>query len=187
MHTLIGLDKSLFRLINQRWHNDLFDAILPLVRNSYFSIPLYLFLLIFVITNGKKNVGWWIIFAACLPILTDFVSSKLIKENIWRVRPCNDPDMAQGLRFLVYHRPQSSSFTSSHATSHFGMAVFFYLTLKNIIGNWALLFFLWAFLIVYAQVYVGVHYPIDVICGGIIGSLIGYILARTFNKNYLLA
>lgn len=187
MQNIIGLDKDLFRLINQSWQNAFFDYILPLVRNSYFSIPLYLFLLLLAIVNFKKNAGWWIIFAACLPILTDFVSSKLIKENIWRVRPCNDPSMADGLRFLVNYRPKSSSFTSSHATSHFGLAVYFYMTLKNIIGKWALLFFLWALMIVYAQVYVGVHYPIDIICGGLIGSAIGYFVASTFNKNYSLA
>jgi len=187
MQNLLTLDKSLFRLINQQWHNPFFDWLLPLVRNSYFSLPLYLFLLLFVIINGKKNIGWWIVFAACVPILTDFVSSKLIKENIIRLRPCNDPMMAEGLRFLLSYKPQSSSFTSSHATSHFGLAMFFHSTLKNIIGKWSLLFFLWAFIIVYAQVYVGVHFPGDIICGALIGMAIGYFVSRLFNKNYSLA
>jgi membrane-associated phospholipid phosphatase len=187
MQKLLALDSALFRLINQRWHNDLFDWLLPVVRNSYFSIPLYLFLLIFVICNGKKNIGWWLVFAACVPILTDTVSSKLIKEHIFRLRPCNDPAMADGLRFLLSYKPQSSSFTSSHATTHFGMAVFFHATLKNFIGKWSLLFFLWAFVIVYAQVYVGVNFPGDIICGAVTGAAIGYIVAFYSNKYFSLA
>ena len=187
MHKIIQLDRALFKLINQTWHNELFDSIFPLIRNSIFWIPLYLFLLIFMLINFKKGVLWWAIFAACTAILTDFVSSKLIKENIIRLRPCNDPALADTMRFLLNYRPQSSSFTSSHAATHFALAVFFYLTLKNFIGKWALLFFLWAFLIVYAQVYVGVHFPLDIICGAIIGIAIGYFTGYTFNKKHLLA
>lgn len=82
------------------------------------------------------------------------------------------------------YRPQSSSFTSSHAANHFAMAVFFYCTLSKHIGKWALLFFVWAAVIAYAQVYVGVHYPIDVACGGLIGIVFGYLSARLFNKFY---
>jgi undecaprenyl-diphosphatase len=84
----------------------------------------------------------------------------------------------------VGYRPQSSSFTSSHAANHFGMAIFLYLTLKNDFGKWPLLFFLWAFSISFAQVYVGVHYPLDVTCGALIGILIGYLCGKSFNRNY---
>lgn len=187
MYSIIRVDRELFKLINQTWQNSIFDQVFPLIRNSIFWIPLYLFLLLFLIINHKKNIFWWIIFAASTAILTDFVSSKLIKENIMRLRPCNDPTLADSMHFLLNYRPQSSSFTSSHAATHFALAVFFYLTLRNIIGRWALLFFLWAFLIVYAQVYVGVHFPLDVFCGAIIGTGIGYFTSCTFNKKHLLA
>ncbi len=187
MRNIIDLDKSLFRLINQRWHNDFFDWLLPVVRHANYSVPLYVFLLLFVIVNFKKKAWPWVLFAALLPAVTDLISSKLLKGTFPRLRPCNDPEMADGLRFLLSYRPQSSSFPSSHAVTHFAMAVFFYFTLKNIIGRWALLFFLWAFIIIYAQVYVGVHFPIDVICGAFTGSIIGYILSYIFNKKFLLA
>jgi len=55
--------------------------------------------------------------------------------------------------------------------------------LKKIVGPWAWLLFLWAASICYAQVYVGVHYPLDVICGSLVGLLIGYITATVFNKS----
>ncbi|MDB5202435.1 MAG: phosphoesterase PA-phosphatase related protein [Ferruginibacter sp.] len=184
MHKLIELDRHLFSLINSHWNNSFFDAILPLVRNSIFSLPLYLFLLVFAIINFKSKAFWWIVFAAGTAILGDFISSDLIKNNIIRLRPCNDPSLADSMRFLVSYRPQSSSFTSSHATNHFALAAFFFYTLENYVGKWAQLFFLWAFVIIYAQVYVGVHFPLDVICGGLIGFVLGYLSARSFNKHY---
>lgn len=187
MQQLLQTDKYLFRLINSEWHNSFLDTTLPLIRNQYLWFPFYLFMALFVLINFKKNAWLWIIFVAAVAILTDFISSDLIKENIFRLRPCNDPAMADGLRFLVSYRPQSSSFTSSHAANHFGMASFFYFTLRRYIGSWVWAFFAWAFIICYAQVYVGVHYPLDVIAGALVGFLFGYLPARAFNKNYSLA
>ena len=178
------LDKSLFELINGDWHNNFFDYCLPLVRSPQLWIPLYLFLLIFVSINMKENKWWWILFFGILPVFTDFISSDLIKEHFYRLRPCNDPNMNDSVRFLLSYKPQSSSFTSSHATNHFALAAFFYFTLKKYFNKWGLLFFCWAFMICYAQVYVGVHYPFDVICGGIIGFSIGYGFARFFNLKF---
>lgn len=187
MKSIIHLDKYLFYLINQWGRNSILDGVMPLIRTAQFWAPLYLFLFAWILTNFKKNQWWWILFAALLPIATDFISSDLIKNNIFRLRPCNDNSLMNSCNFLLSYRPQSSSFTSSHATSHLGMATFYFLTLKPFIKKWAWLFFLWAGLICYAQVYVGVHYPLDVICGGIIGSMIGYLFAVIFNKKFVLS
>jgi len=184
MEQLIAYDKGLFKLINSQWHNNFFDWLMPWLRNSIVWDPLYFFLIIFGLVNYKKTGWWWIIFGACTVALTDFVSSKLIKENIIRLRPCNDPAIADWIRVLVGYRPQNSSFTSSHAANHFGQAMFLYSTLKNQLGKWPLLFFLWAFSISFAQVYVGVHYPLDITGGALIGILIGYLCGKSFNRNY---
>jgi undecaprenyl-diphosphatase len=184
MNQIIQLDKAIFQLINQRWHNHLFDTLMPIIRNSQTWIPLYFFLLLICLFNFDKNKWQWILFAALTPILTNFISSDLIKENISRLRPCNDPSMADSMRFLLNYRPQSSSFTSSHATNHFGMATFFFLTLKDYIGKWGWLFFCWAGIIVYAQIYVGVHYPLDILAGGLMGTIVGYASATLFNRRY---
>ena len=186
MQSILSLDRYLFTTINYRWHNSLFDTIMPYIRNQYFWGPFYLFMIVFVLVNFKKNSVWWVVFVLCTAVLTNFISSELIKGNIWRLRPCNDPTMADYLRFLVNYRPQSSSFTSSHAANHFGLAAFLYFTLKKYIGKWSLLFFAWAAIICYAQVYVGVHYPFDTVAGGIIGFIFGYLPAKSFNKNYSL-
>ena len=187
MQELLSYDRHLFKLVNSHWNNHFFDWLMPWLRNAEVWYPLYLFLILFVVTNYKKTGLWWVLFAAGTVILANFVSSDLMKENFWRVRPCNNPDYASWINILVGYRPQSSSFTSSHAANHFTMAMFFYLTLKKKYNKWPLLFFLWAASISYAQVYVGVHYPLDVVCGTMIGILIGYLSGRSFNRNYGLA
>jgi len=187
MVQLLRFDLQLFKIINGQWHNAFFDTLMPFLRNSIVWVPLYVFLILFVVINYKKTGWWWVLFAACTPILTDFISSTLIKNNVPRLRPCNDPALADYIRVLVNYRPQSSSFTSSHAANHFGIATFFYLSLKTKQNKWPWLFFLWAFAISYAQVYVGVHYPLDITCGALIGILIGYLCGKSFNRNYGLA
>jgi membrane-associated phospholipid phosphatase len=186
MQSLLQFDRSFFQLINGQWHNAFFDWLMPWLRNSEMWVPLYLFLLLFVAINYKKNAGWFILFAILTVILSDFISSTLIKPNFFRLRPCNDPSLADSIHILVGYRPQSSSFTSSHAVNHFAIATYLYLTLKKQLGKKMLGWFAWAFSIAYAQVYVGVHYPLDVICGAFIGILIGYLPGQLVNKRYIL-
>ncbi|HQW83201.1 MAG TPA: phosphatase PAP2 family protein [Ferruginibacter sp.] len=184
MEQLINYDKYLFKVINHQWSNSFFDWLMPFLRNSTMWVPLYLFMILLISINFKKTGWWWVVFAAGTVILSDFVSSKIIKENIIRLRPCNDLSIADWVHVLVGYRPQSSSFTSSHAANHFSIATFLYISLSKQFKNWPFLFFLWAFSISYAQMYVGVHYPIDIFCGGLIGILIGYLSGKSFNKNY---
>ena len=184
MQQLLTYDQHLFKIINNQWSNAAFDWLMPWLRNAEMWYPLYLFLVLLVGINYKKNGIWWIVFAAGTIILCDFVSSGILKNNVIRLRPCNEPAIASWVHVLVGYRPQSSSFTSSHAANHFGMATFFYLTLRTRFNKWPVFFFLWAFAISFAQVYVGVHYPLDITCGGLIGILIGYLSGRSFNRNY---
>ena len=184
MQQILSFDRHLFKLINSEWNNGFFDWLMPWMRNSYVWYPLYIFLILLVAVNYKKKTLWWILFGAGTVIITDFISSELIKENIWRLRPCNDPDYTSWIHILVGYRPQSSSFTSSHAANHFGIAMFLYLTLKPKLTKWMAVFFLWAFMISFAQVYVGVHYPLDITAGALIGILIGYLSGKSFNRTY---
>lgn len=187
MQPLLSYDRQLFRLINNGCSNAFFDWLMPWVRNAEMWYPFYLFLLLLVLINFKKTGCWWLLFAVLTVFASNFVSSSIIKEHIWRLRPCNDPGMASWIHVLVGYRPQSSSFTSSHAANHFSMAMFFYITLRPRFNKWPVLFFLWAFLISIAQVYVGVHYPLDITAGALIGILIGYLSGKLFNRNFGLA
>ncbi|RYY41423.1 MAG: phosphatase PAP2 family protein [Chitinophagaceae bacterium] len=182
MNALLNLDKSLFRLLNGRWHNALFDAVLPFVRNSVTWLPLYVFLLLFILGNFRRR-AWIILYSACTAALTDTFSSTIIKNLVFRQRPCSDPDLAGQVRFIVSYCPISSSFTSSHAANHFGIATFLYFVLRPVVGKWAAAGFVWAGLIAYAQIYVGVHYPIDVSAGALVGILTGWGMFRLFVKH----
>lgn len=152
------------------------------MRDTLTWIPLYLFLVLLVSFNfGAKGV-WWFLGVLLTAIASDLISSVLIKQNVMRLRPCQDPSVAQHIRFIINNCPASSSFTSSHASSFFAQAMFFFLTLRSVFGNWTRLFFIWAFIIAYTQVYVGVHYPFDVFCGGLLGCGIGLATGKIFNN-----
>lgn len=175
-------DYKLFSKINGEWHNSFFDGLLPFTRETNFWIPFYFFLLLFATINFKKY-GWlWALFLIINVLLSDYVSSTLIKETFFRLRPCRDPAIADSVRFLVRYCPGSSSFTSSHACNFFAAAMFIFATFKNVIGKWRWLLFLWAFIPSYAQIYVGVHFFTDVLGGAIAGLIIGYFVAYIFNK-----
>lgn len=177
-------DRWLFIQINEQQSNSFFDSVMPYLRNSFFWTPLYLFLFLFVILNFKGRGWWWILFFLCTVSLTDIVSSKILKESFERLRPCQDPDFMVNVRLLVNRCSGGYSFTSSHAANHFGMATFFFITFSRYFKNWTLLAFLWAAAIGYAQVYIGVHYPFDVLGGAVAGVGIGLVTGSFFNKQF---
>ena len=178
------MDYHLFAKMNGQWHTSFFDVFFPFIREPTVWVPLYFFLVVFVTLNFK-NRGWiWVLFFLLNVLLSDTVSSRLIKENFLRLRPCHDPVLFGHIRFLVAYCPESSSFTSSHAVNHFAAAMFIFTTFRKTMSpGWALLF-LWAAAISYAQVYVGVHFPFDVFCGTIAGLILGYIPATIFNRKF---
>ena len=177
-------DQWLFIQVNNNQTNSLFDSVMPYLRVAYYWTPLYLFLLVFITINFKGRGWWWFVIFLCTVSLCDMTSSKLMKEAFQRLRPCGDPDFFEYVRLLVENCSRTYSFTSSHAANHFGMATFIFLTLKPVIGKWVWLAYLWAALIGYAQVYVGVHYPFDILGGALIGLLFGWVLGVFFNKRF---
>lgn len=174
----------MFIQVNNHQSNPFFDSIMPYLRNSYYWAPLYLFLLIFITINFKGRGWWWVVIFLCTVSLTDMVSSQVFKEGFQRLRPCQDPGFIEHVRLLLNYCAGGFSFTSSHAANHFGMATFIFLTLRPVTKNWIWIVFLWAAVICYAQVYVGVHYPFDILGGAIIGLLFGTFMALFFNKRF---
>ncbi|MFT4024472.1 MAG: phosphatase PAP2 family protein [Flavihumibacter sp.] len=180
---IIGWDQYLAVKINRDWGLPALDLLFQHIRETYFWIPLYLFFAVFATLNFSKR-GWlWVLAAVVTLSITDQLSSNLIKHNIIRLRPCRDPQIADQLRFFIRYCPGSSSFTSSHACNHFGFAAFVFFTTRQFLRPWSYILFIFAFLVSYSQVYVGVHYPLDVAAGGISGFGIGYGMSVIFNKN----
>lgn len=172
---LIEWDKALFELINGLWHNDLFDLVLPYWRNKKTWIPLYL-LLLFVIGKDRGFKTVWVLVIIGLTIaLADQISSEWIKKTVERIRPCNEPNLSN-VRVLV-SCGSGFSFTSSHATNHFAVAMQLFLLFRLNWKKWHFVaLFCWAGLIAYGQVYVGVHYPLDVFTGALLGCLIAWLV-----------
>lgn len=181
MTELLQFDEQLFHLINGEWHVPWLDAIMPVWRDKKTWIPLYLLLAAFSIWRFRLRGLWWIMALALTVGLADATSSHLIKKNVQRVRPCNDVEMQAQVNLLA-GCGSGYSFTSSHATNHFAMATFIALTLGVLYPWLRWPFWLWAGSIAFGQVYVGVHYPLDVIAGSLLGALIGYIVAILYWK-----
>lgn len=166
------LDRSLFLLINGS-HAPWLDSVMWFLSEKFVWIPFYLFLLIsLMIHYGWKRTLIWIIPAVAITItLCDQVSVKLFKEVFERYRPCHNIELSSLVHLVDNHCGGQFGFVSSHAANSFGLATFVLLLTK-----WrplAITMIIWAVMVSYSRIYLGVHYPGDVIGGAILGVLIG--------------
>ncbi len=186
LQEILKWDRELFQTINGKWTNPTLDFFLTHARSAIIWVPFYLFFVVFMIINYKRSGLFWLLFGILTVATADMISSRVIKELFYRLRPCRDESMAGHVRLLASYCGLNSSFTSSHAANHFAMATFIFLTLKSEVGKWIWLIFFWAFLIGYAQIYVGVHYPMDILSGALLGMGIGYLWTLFFKRHFFL-
>jgi undecaprenyl-diphosphatase len=175
--TILEYDIALFHFINTSLSNQVFDFLLPLFRNKYFWAPLYGFIAAFLAMNFTRD--WWkiILFSIVAIALSDQISSSFIKPLVHRLRPCRDLLNSEYVRLIV-NCGSGYSFPSSHAANHFAFVMFFFRLFPN---KWILTAgMFWAATICFAQVYVGVHYPLDVSGGMLLGLFIGSIVASWY-------
>ena len=181
MNWLLQLDRRLFYAVNHDLTNPFFDIVLPLMRNPIFWTPLYVFIIAFCAYKYRK-IGFYIILGLLLSVaLADRGSAGLIKNQVKRLRPCNDPALATT---IITRIPCGSgySFPSAHASNHFAIACFLsFVFFRRWRWIW-LVTMLWAFVVSFSQVYVGVHYPFDVTFGAFFGLLVGYVVYLLFKK-----
>jgi len=183
LETILQFDEWLFSLLNGTFRADFLDSIAPMWRNKYFWVPFYLFILAIVGINFRKRFLPFVLFAVLTITVADTISSRVIKPLVKRDRPCRAEHLQKPAVVLI-SCGGGYSFTSSHATNHFAIACFFIFTIGGIFTYTRGLFLLWAASISYGQIYVGVHYPLDIIVGGLIGSLIGLVLAYLYNLRW---
>jgi membrane-associated phospholipid phosphatase len=179
---LVQLDRDLFIAINHGLSNSFFDWLMPILRDRYTWVLLYLFIIVFAIKNYGKQGIYLLMFLLISFGISDYVSSSIIKPNVQRLRPCNETEIKSIVNNLV-DCGSGYSFPSSHATNHFGIAVFLIMMFYH---RWKIILpigLLWATSISFAQIYVGVHYPIDILMGSILGSSIGFLLGKILLSN----
>lgn len=182
METLLNIDLAVFKLINGLDLGFL-ESVLVIFRNKLTWIPLYLALIVLMVVQWKRYAWIAVLFSILTVACSDYTSSQLIKKSVERPRPCHT------LEQMDLRVPCGSgySFTSSHATSHMALAVFWF-QLFGVWGRHRWWLIAWALAIGFAQIYVGVHYPGDVLSGFLVGALIGWLIFRlyrfTFQKKY---
>ncbi|MCS7028663.1 MAG: phosphatase PAP2 family protein [Bacteroidia bacterium] len=181
LEILLNLDKQLFLWINNK-HSTFWDVVMYWISDKYIWTPLYVFWLVYLIEEyGKKGV-WICLFVIVLIFMTDGTSNLLLKENIKRLRPCH----ALANVHLVFEKCGGMyGFVSSHAANMFGLATYLTLWLHKDISHFGKFAFLWASLIGYSRIYLGVHYPLDVIGGAAVGIVIGWLNYKFVQTNVL--
>lgn len=179
METLAQLDLQLFYFVNQTIANPLFDFFCPVFRGKAFLFVCYVMFAVVVYQAFPKHFLKIAVAGALTFLITDQVSAHLIKPFIHRLRPCNDPHVIA--RLIIEHCGSGFSFVSAHAANSFGMAAFLSIILIRQ-RTTVVVLVVWASLVSFSQVYVGIHYPGDVIAGGILGVIIGVTISLLFNK-----
>ena len=172
LQTIANIDHSLFQAINQYAFKWFWFDFLGVFLANYLVYFIVFFLLLFLL-KLKKN--WWMVLKA---IISAVIARFVIVEIIRWIHPRPRPFIAENINLLV-DKVNQFAFPSGHAAFCFGLATIVYFYNKKI----GILFFLLAFLVSVARVFVGVHWPLDVLAGALVGIFTGWLINKIFNKN----
>jgi undecaprenyl-diphosphatase len=172
----VDIDQQLFLILNSA-NSPFWDKVMHFMSMIIVWIPLYLGILVYLGTIYKKKLLLIILIITIAVTITD-QSALIIKNSVERFRPCHEP-MLQGLVHTFNNECGGTfGFVSSHAANSFNIA---FLSLLFIRKKWfTVSIIIWASVISYSRIYLGVHYPGDVLCGAIIGAFIGLSMYRIF-------
>jgi undecaprenyl-diphosphatase len=162
-------------------HNDFFDVVFEWISGRLSWIPLYAALAILLFVKFKKGMLYVIPFIALLILLSDKISVYCFKEVFMRLRPCHNPEITNLVHIVNNHCGGQFGFVSSHAANTFALAVFVGLVTRKKV-SWLLpALVTWAAIISYSRIYLGVHYPGDIIGGAILGAVIAKFIFMMLN------
>ncbi len=181
LEKLIEADKNLLLTIN-RWHAPWLDPVMLFLTQTWAWIPLYALLIYFIIKIYKKR-SWIPLTGAALTVLfADRLTSGLMKPFFARPRPSHEPDMAGVLHLVNGYKGSEFGFVSGHAANSFGVALFVWLILRDHYPHSAWLF-AWAAFMSYTRLYLGVHYPGDILGGALTGLMCAGIVYWSIKKH----
>ncbi len=155
-------------------HNSFLDECMLVITSRFTWIPLYALIIGFLFWKKKSEFWLALVFIIAAVVCSDLFASSFMKPFFHRLRPCHDTSI-NGLLYLLKDSCGGKyGFVSSHAANTFGLATFLFMWLGREY-RWIELFFIWALLVSLSRVYLGVHYPFDILGGAVAGILIALI------------
>lgn len=179
METISSIDSDLFLFLNGL-HTDWLDKVMIAITQMWVWAPLYLLLIYWTVKQYGKRC-WWIFLTIGIVVLcSDQLSAHVCKPLFQRLRPCYNPNFQD-----LIHLPKGMAggrygFVSSHAANTFAVAAFLTAALHKNYKWIGIVLYIWAFISSYSRIYLGFHYPGDILCGALLGILIGLILWKVF-------
>jgi undecaprenyl-diphosphatase len=176
LEKILALDTQLFIYLNSLG-SERYDGLWLIITKQQYWIPFFLLLFYLIYTKvGIKKMGYILLFVAVLLLITDQITN-LFKYTFQRPRPCNNPEINAFIRIVQVRT--SFSFFSGHAANTMAVATFLYLIFKKQIKYFWLLF-LWPLVFAYSRIYLGLHYPLDILSGYVCGLITGYFMYRVY-------
>ena len=181
MESLSSIDSDIFLFLNGL-HVDWLDKVMVLITDMWVWMPLYLLLIYWTVEQYGKRCWWVFLTVGIVVLCSDQLASHVCKPFFHRLRPCFNLDFQD-----IIHLPKGMAggrygFVSSHASNTFAVATFLTPVLKKYSPWPVILLFFWAFVSSYSRIYIGYHYPSDIVCGAILGVLIGLLIWKLFQR-----
>jgi undecaprenyl-diphosphatase len=171
------LDQQLFLFLNSL-NSPFMDQVMYAISGKLIWAPLYISILVYLGIRYKRKFILILLFIILAVALADQTSVQLFKNTVQRLRPCHEPAL-EGLVHLVKGECGGKwGFVSSHATNSFNVALISLLFIRK---RWyTISIIIWALVVGYSRIYLGVHYPGDVICGSILGAFVGWSMYKLY-------
>lgn len=181
LEKIIALDKKLLVFLNGLGSSTYDNLWLIITKQAYWT-PFFLFLAYLLYKKiGIKKLGIVILFIAFI-LLCCNTSVEFFKATFQRLRPCNDPEIKDIIR--IVHQSDTYSFFSGHASNSMATMMFLFLILKKYY-KYIFLIFLYPLIFAYSRIYLGVHFPTDILTGYVFGAIFGFVFYKIYQKYFI--